>query len=127
VFSTKFVDHGSRHSDAMRALAQWQHPVGSSDAQDVLHRAMCPTLHRHIRMMAIKIVSDSPAFFVDVVDLLFAHNVSLRPCYGQHKLKPSYFIVVIDLFICLWPLLSTMDAVWATIFTGGRAICRKHE
>jgi len=46
----------------------------SSEAQDVLHRVMHPTLHRRIPM-AIKIASDSPAFSV-VVDSLFAHNVS---------------------------------------------------
>ena len=72
VFSTEFVDHGSRRVDVMRALTRWRHPVASSEAQDVLHRAMCPASHRCIRM-AIEIASDSPAFFV-VVDLLFAHN-----------------------------------------------------
>jgi hypothetical protein len=54
-----------------------------SEAQDALHQVMCPTSHRRIRM-AIKIANDSPAFFVDI-DLLFAHNVSWRPLYGQHK------------------------------------------
>jgi hypothetical protein len=48
--------------------------VASSEAQDVLHWAMRPTLHRHIRM-AIEIASKSPEFFV-VADLLLAHNVS---------------------------------------------------
>ena len=72
MFSAKFFDHGGRHGDAMRALDQWQHLVASSEAQDVLHQAMCPALHRRIHM-AIEIASDSPAFFV-VVNLLFAHN-----------------------------------------------------
>jgi hypothetical protein len=48
--------------------------VALSEAQDLLHQAMSPTSHRCIRM-AIKIVSDFPAFVV-VVDLLLAHNVS---------------------------------------------------
>jgi hypothetical protein len=74
VFSTKFVDHGGRHGNAMRALAQWRHPVASSEAQDVLHRAMHRASHRRI-CMAIKIASNSPAFFV-VLHLLFAQNVS---------------------------------------------------
>jgi len=30
------------------ALAQWQHPVASSEARDVLHQAMQPPLHSHI-------------------------------------------------------------------------------
>ena len=40
----------------------------SSEAPDVLHRAMCPASYRCIAM-AIKIAIDSPAFFV-AVDLL---------------------------------------------------------
>jgi hypothetical protein len=74
VFLAKIVDHGGRRGNAMQALAQWLHPVASSEAQDVLHRAMCPTLHRRIRM-AIKIASDSPVFCI-VINSLFAHNVS---------------------------------------------------
>jgi hypothetical protein len=34
--------------------------------------------------MTIEIASNLPAFFI-VVDSLFAHNVSSRPCYGEHK------------------------------------------
>jgi hypothetical protein len=50
--------------------------VASSEALDVLHRAMYPTLHRHICMvMVIEIASTMPAFFV-VADYLFAHNLS---------------------------------------------------
>jgi len=74
VFSTKIIDHGGRRRNAMQALTQWRHPVASSEAQDVLHRAMRPTSHRRIRM-AIEIASNSPTFYV-VRDLLFAHNVS---------------------------------------------------
>jgi hypothetical protein len=75
MFSAEFVGHGGRRGDVMRALARWRHPVASSEAQDVLHWAMCPTLHRRIHM-AIEIASDSPAFFV-IVNLLFAHNDNL--------------------------------------------------
>ena len=74
MFSTKIVDHGGRHNNVMQALNQWRHPVASSEAQNVFHRAMQPALHRRINM-AIKIASDLPVFFV-VVYLLFAHNVS---------------------------------------------------
>ena len=38
------------------------HPVAPSEAMDVLYRAMRPTSYRRIRM-AIKIVSNLPAFF----------------------------------------------------------------
>jgi len=62
------------HVVAMRTLTQWQHPMALSEAQDVLHRAMCPTLHCRIRM-AIEIASNLPAFFI-IVNLLIAHNVS---------------------------------------------------
>jgi hypothetical protein len=52
----------------VQALAQWLHPVVLSEALDVLHQVMHPVSHRRIRM-AIKIASNSPAFFV-VVNLL---------------------------------------------------------
>jgi hypothetical protein len=61
--------------DAMRALARWRHPVASIEARDVLlHRVMHPALHRHI-CMAIKIASNSPAFFV-VADSLLPTNIA---------------------------------------------------
>ncbi len=44
-----------------QALAQWRHPVASSEALDVLHWAMFPALYRCIAM-AIEIVTDLPAF-----------------------------------------------------------------
>jgi len=64
----KIVDHGGRRGDMAQALARWQHPVASSEALDVLHRAMRLVSYRCIAM-AIKIASNSSAFFV-VVDLL---------------------------------------------------------
>jgi hypothetical protein len=74
VFSTKIVDHGGRRGDAMRALAQWRHPVASSEALDVLHRAIRPASYRRIRI-AIKITSDLPAFFV-IANSLLPTNIS---------------------------------------------------
>jgi len=68
-FLFKFVDHGSRRGDVMQALARWQYPVASSEAEDVLHRAMRPASHRRIRM-AIEIVVNVPAFFVSLISLL---------------------------------------------------------
>jgi hypothetical protein len=69
----EFVDHGGRRGDTAQALARWLHPVASSEAPDVIHRAMDPASYRLTRM-AIKIASDLPAFFV-VVDSL-AHASS---------------------------------------------------
>jgi hypothetical protein len=49
VFSTKIVDHGGRRSNVMQALAQWWHPVASSETRDVHNRVMRPLSHRRIR------------------------------------------------------------------------------
>ena len=65
----EFVDHGGRRGNTAQALALSRHPVASSEALDVLHRAMCPTLYRHI-CMAIEIASNLPTFFVVVYTLL---------------------------------------------------------
>jgi hypothetical protein len=65
----EFVDHGGRRGDTAQALAQWRHPVASSEALDVLYRAMCPASYRCIAM-AIEIVFDLPAFFVSSIPLL---------------------------------------------------------
>jgi hypothetical protein len=65
----KFVDHGGRRGDTAQALAQWQHPVVSSEALDVLHWAMHPALYCCI-VMAIENVVDLPAFFVSSISLL---------------------------------------------------------
>jgi len=56
-----------------QALDQLWHPVASSEALDVLHWAMHPTLYRSIRM-AIKIPSDLPEFFV-VIDFIVHDNL----------------------------------------------------
>jgi len=34
------VNNGGRRGDTAQALARWRHPVASSEALDVLHRAM---------------------------------------------------------------------------------------
>jgi hypothetical protein len=67
-----FINHGSLWGNTAQALAQWQHPVASSEARDVLHWAMRPASYRRIRML-IKITSTFPAFFI-VVDSIVAHN-----------------------------------------------------
>jgi hypothetical protein len=64
----EFVDLGGRRGDKAQALARWLHPVASSEAPDVIHRAMRPASYNCIAM-AIEIAIDSPAFFV-AVDLL---------------------------------------------------------
>jgi hypothetical protein len=74
VFAAKIDDLGSRWSNGVLALAQWQHPVASSKARDVLHRAMLSALYQSI-CMVIKIASNLPAFFV-VVNFIVGHNRS---------------------------------------------------
>jgi len=69
VISTEINDHGGRRSDAMRALVQWQHPLASSEALVVLHRAMRPASNRRIRMV-VEIVVDLPAFLLSPISLL---------------------------------------------------------
>jgi hypothetical protein len=49
--------------------------VASSEALDVLHWAMHPTLYRCIRIMVIETASNLPVFFV-IVDSVVAHNHS---------------------------------------------------
>jgi hypothetical protein len=58
VFAAKFDDLGSHCGNTAQALAQWRHPVASSEAQDVRHWVMRPALHRHI-YMAINMASNS--------------------------------------------------------------------
>jgi hypothetical protein len=53
-------------SSTTQGLAQWQHPVASSEAQDGLHWAMCPALYRSIRMV-IKIASKVGVFFASLI------------------------------------------------------------
>jgi len=55
--NNEFVDHGGRRGNTTQALAQWRHPVASSEALDVLYRVMGPALYRYIAM-AIKIASN---------------------------------------------------------------------
>jgi hypothetical protein len=101
---------------------------GFERSRNVLHQAMCPTLHLRSAWQ-----SKSPAFDVYcfvVIDFVVAHNHSLRPCYGPYQIKPSYIIVylyILSLFVCYGRPPLTMDVVSAAIFDGGRAISQKHE
>jgi hypothetical protein len=64
----EIVDHGGRRGDTAQALARWRHPVTSSEALDVLHRAMRLASYRCIAM-AIEIVVDLPAFLLSPISL----------------------------------------------------------
>jgi hypothetical protein len=70
----EIVGHGGRRGNTAQALARWRHPVASSEALDVLDRAMRLALYRCIAM-AIKIARDLSAFFV-TVSSLFATTIS---------------------------------------------------
>jgi hypothetical protein len=67
-YFNEFVDHGNRRGDMAQALARWRHPVASSEALDVLYRAMCPASYRCIAM-AIEIASDLPIFLSTPISL----------------------------------------------------------
>ncbi len=69
----KIVDHGGLWGNTAQALAQWQHPVAFSEAQGVLHWAICPALYRLIHM-ATKITSNSCVFFV-IINSVVADNL----------------------------------------------------
>jgi hypothetical protein len=62
-YFNEFVGHGGRQVDTAQALARWRHLVASSEALNVLHRAMCPASYHRV-CMAIEITSNLPTFFV---------------------------------------------------------------
>jgi hypothetical protein len=64
----KFVDHGGHRGNTEQALARWRHPVASSEALDMLHRAMRLASYRCIAM-AIEIASDLPSFLLLLISL----------------------------------------------------------
>jgi hypothetical protein len=72
----EFVNHGGRWGNTAQALARWRHPVASSEALDLLHRALRPALYRCIAI-AIEIVVDLPAFFC-LVNFVVGHNHKLK-------------------------------------------------
>ncbi len=74
MFSAEIVDHVGRRGNVMQALAQWRHPVASSEALDVLHRVIWPAPYHRIRM-AIEVASDLPAFVV-VANSLLPTNIA---------------------------------------------------
>ena len=78
MFLTNIIDHGGHRGNVMRALAQWRHPVASSEIQDVLHRAMRPASHHRIRM-AIKITNIWRVFLVPSTPFIFAPIVRVHP------------------------------------------------
>ena len=72
----KFIDHGGHRGNMAQALARWWHPVATSVALDVLHRAMSVSAASYHRTrMAIEIASNLPAFLV-LVNFVVVHNRS---------------------------------------------------
>jgi hypothetical protein len=55
-----------------QVLAQWCHPVVSSEDLDLLHQAMCAKTYQRIAM-AIKMVSEVGVFFI-VVLFIVSHE-----------------------------------------------------
>jgi hypothetical protein len=66
--SFEFIEHSGRRGDTAQELAQWWHPVASSEAMDVLFWVMRPTSYRCIAM-AIEIANDSPSFLSSPISL----------------------------------------------------------
>jgi hypothetical protein len=62
----EIVNHGGRRGNTSQALSRWRHPVASSEALNVLHRAMRPASYRCIAM-AIEIASNLSAFFLSSI------------------------------------------------------------
>ncbi len=73
MFRNEFVNHSGHWGNVVQSLAQWRHPVASSEALDVLHRAMDPASYRLIRMTK-KIARELHVFFV-IVDSLVTYNL----------------------------------------------------
>ena len=102
--------------------------MSSNEALDVLHRAMHLALYRLV-CMAIELAREVGAFF-SVVDFLSCINVDKRPSYGRLNIKPNYTVVLYDIliyFVYYGGLLTTMDAILATIANGERVISEKTE
>jgi hypothetical protein len=74
VFASEIDDLGSCWGNTVQALAQWWHPVASSEALDVCYWAIDHASYRRIHM-AIKTGSNLPLFFV-VVDFIVGHSLS---------------------------------------------------
>jgi hypothetical protein len=115
---------GGRWGNTEQVVDQWQRPGASIVALDLLHWVKPCVLLQRVHM-AIKMACDGGGtFFLLLSSFLFAVNVANGPCYGPFKLTQSYninLIGVISLFVCYWPLLTTVDAILATIVTGGQA------
>jgi hypothetical protein len=63
VIAVKIVYHGCRRGDTVQALAQWWHPVASSEALDSWYHHIC---------MMMKIANDLLALFV-LIDFNHSH------------------------------------------------------
>jgi hypothetical protein len=72
-FLFKIDDLGGRRGDTAQALPQWQHPVSSSEALDVVHWVMCSVSYRRIRMV-IKIASKVCILFC-IIDFIVINNL----------------------------------------------------
>ena len=76
-------------------LAQWQRPVASSEALDLLHWAMCAVTYRHIAM-AIN-TATFLGVFVDCCLLACCSGASARP--SKRAATEVHFDVIVDFVI----------------------------
>ena len=95
IFWAEINDHGVRQGNTRQILAQWQFPVASSVAMDLLNWAMCTSLHRHIAM-TIEMASKGGVLFCHC---WFVVVVAKQPCYGWLKIIASHTIVPYNVII----------------------------
>ncbi len=105
-----------------QVVTQCRHPVASGVALDMRHRAMLSDCSG-APPWPLKRPADKVHLFT-TVDFVIHNNHSQRPCYGPLKPKLRHsdiYYNVISLLICFGRPPTTMDAVLATIVTGGQA------
>jgi hypothetical protein len=73
-FYFEILNHGGNQGNTAKALTRWRHPVAPSEALNVLHWAMRPTLYHRI-CMVIEITSNFPEISI-VVDSVVTQNNS---------------------------------------------------
>jgi hypothetical protein len=113
---------GGPWGNTEQIVAQCRHPVASGVALDMPHRAMPSVSLRHASWPS-KRPADKVHSFVTVA-FVINNNRSQRPCYGPLKLKlrhSNIYYNVLSLLLCFWHPPTTMDAILASIVTGGQA------
>ena len=98
VFSANFNNHeGGRRGNMAHALAQWWHPVASSEAMEVLHRVMRPSSNSQLNLHGNQNHQQFACIFI-IVNLLLVTTVANE--YVMVNMKQNQFVLLI-----VWKLL----------------------